>query len=240
MSEFNFKKGDSVLLRTPKFRMSYPHFAEPKPFMEKGKEKGEPKFGVEMILDGETGLIGWEYKNRETSAWEAVEDIRVLMVAVAKAEWGADFNVREAVLHGGLHWPLKDGNAKADEADAKKKGYGDVYRGKQILRTQSGEKYPPIISVIEAEGYHDLDRDKPDDMRIAKRLFVGGNFAKATLNLKAGDVQKKYLTFYINGVLFIEKGEPIGGMTTEDRFGGIEGGEADYDPTAGLDDDIPF
>lgn len=237
--EYNINKGDTVLLRTPIFVMSFPNLVDPDRFKENGKPKGDPRYGVDMIMDAESGIKGWFRKDRNAGTWGPVDDIRGLMVEVAKVEFGADFNVKASVEHGGMHWPLRSGDKKAAELEARKKN-GAMYVGKHLLRIQSNEQYPPVLTIMEdgpdGRQYRDLERDVAADMAIAKRRFRGGHFAVATCVIRAGEVQSKYLTFYVNSVLFAKEGQIIGGLTEpEDRFGGIVGGESDHDPTAGMD-----
>ena len=54
----------------------------------------------------------------------------------------------------------------------------------------------------------------------------------------------KYVTFYVNSVVFKKDGERLGGGSHMERLLGVKGGETTYDPTEGmksnLDDEIPF
>ena len=82
---------------------------------------------------------------------------------------------------------------------------------------------------------------KENDMAKANSLVVGGYYARANINGKSQETpQGRFVTFYVNAVLFFKVGVKIGGMTAEELFGGVEGGTSDADVTAGMDDEIPF
>jgi len=218
--------------------MSYSNLAEAKPFVNpKTGVKGEPQFSVEMLLQPDDLAA---FAVRRGDAWEDI-NVRNAMGEVAKNAW-PDLNIKEAVKHGGLGWPLKNGDAKkaAREANGKK---GDAYAGTFVLPVKSKQELPPQLYVVDNGKIVELDRYVDKDMSKIKQLFASGNFAKANVNVRAVEThQGKYITFYVNAVIFVEQGDRIGGMTAEDRFGGIEGGMADVDPTAGvdLDDEIAF
>jgi len=111
----------------------------------------------------------------------------------------------------------------------------------KVIPVKAKEGYPPALFVLDQGKFRELGRTNEQDMARAKDLFVGGHYAKASLNLKAMQTpQGRFLVFYVNAVLFVKEGQRIGGMSAEERFGGIEGGMAPHDPTDGLDDEIPF
>lgn len=232
------EKAKNYILRSPMFRMSFPNVIEPRAYMGTGAKT----FGVEMLLNpddlGKFQLLTDEKDESGASIWEEV-DVQKLMVKIAKDAW-ADINVKEAVKHGGLTWPLIDGDKKAADREAKGKK-GDIYKGYKVLKASSNEEYAPSIHIIDGGVYRELDRNSESDMAIAKTRFVAGYYAKASLSCKAIETpQGKFIKFYMNAILFVKDGERIGGMSTADRFGGIEGGSSDYDPTEGMDDEIPF
>lgn len=230
---------NSALVRTPVFRMSYANIIEPRPYMENGKPKGKPNYNVEMLIPVDD--MGSFYL-RTGDEWVET-DIAKHLVSMAKAEWGSDFSVKEAVKHGGMKWPIIDGTTKAVEGEKKGKKW-DAYEGCKAIRIKSNEQYPPSMFVVEGGKLRELDRDVPADMMRARKLFVSGYYAKASCNIVPNDVDdRKYLTFYCNAIMFYKEGEKLGGMSPEDRFGGVDGGATDYDPTGGsrdLDDEIPF
>lgn len=230
------KQPANLLMRTPVFRMSFPTFIEPRAYQDPNTgRKGDPEFNCEMLLT-EEDLD--KFQVRRDDDWEEI-NIKNAMAEVAKAEW-PDLSIREAVQHGGLNWPLKDGNAKADAREAKGKK-SEFYRGYKVLPIKAKADYPPQLYVQDKGKMVELTRSDESDMQRAKQLFVGGYYAKASVNLKALlTPQGKFLPIYVNAVLFVREGEKIGGMSPEERFGGIDGGVSDHDPTSGMDDEIPF
>lgn len=242
----------SLMIRTPVVRMFFPALVETKTFND-GKNKGNPEYGV--LLGVTKDQLG-EFEVRREDRWEKA-DIRQLAAEVAKAEFpGVD--VKQAVQHGGLNWPIKDGDKEADKNLKKaENGQGkkrEEYRGYQLIRVKSKADYPPQLFVVNKGQFQELDRMSDQDMKQAEKLFVGGYYAKFSLNLKATESpQGRFIPLYLTAALFAYEGERIGGMSAEERFGGIDGGLSDIDPTAGMsnapgpgpagddmDDDIPF
>ncbi len=109
-------------------------------------------------------------------------------------------------------------------------------------RVSSKEEIPPRLYCIEDGKKRQLVRGLDSDMEKASQLFRGGSYVYAELTVKAVKTpQGKFVTCYVNGVVFVKQGEMLGSPSMMDRYdGGITGGESDYDPTEGLDDDIPF
>jgi len=233
-------------LRTPKARMSYANLVEPRPFMKDGKPKGEPTFNVELLFDADDVNGGFDLS--VDGEWNSGTKLPHLLVEMVKEKWGSDFEVKEAIKHGGLHWPIVDGTERSE----KKPKLAEVYDGKKCIRVKSKEDIPPRLFARENGKIRELSRNDQRDLPIIKDLFASGNYVVCTVNAVCTEMDKtKYLTFYVNSVLFIEKGERLGGRSGDDMFSGIEGGETDVDPTAGmsdnsdnttddLDDEIPF
>lgn len=230
-------KSASLLLRTPVVRMSYPNLLTPKKFKDpKSGREGNPMYNFEMIMTPENLD---EFKVlRDDGNWEDI-NVSHAMAEVAKKEWPG-IDLKEAVGNKSLRWPLKDGNQKKAEREANGKK-GDVYEDMKIIPVKATEKWPPQLYVVEGGKFRELSRSDEKDRAKIEQVFVAGFYVKANVNVTTAFLNEiKYVTFYVNAVMFIREGERIGGMTAEQRFGGIEGGESDYDPTEGLDDEIPF
>ena len=179
-------------LRTPKCRLSYAQLLEPAPYMENGKPKGDPMYGAELIFeasDAENFEVHIE-REGEKPGYETV-NLPILLVEMAKERWGEDFNVKEAVKHGGLFWPIADGNKKAEG----KKRNAEAYEGKKVIRVKSKADIIPRLFVRTSGKIAELSRTDPTDVMKIKELFASGNYVVATLNAVAMSTpQGKYLT----------------------------------------------
>lgn len=230
----------SRILITPTFRMSFPALVKPRAFSGDGRQKdsGEKSYSVEMILAPED--LG-KFKMVDDQSGEFTDvDLKQVLAAVAKEEW-PDVSVKESVEKGNLHWPIRDGDAYADDREGRGKKGNDHYRGHKVVRLKASEEYPPRLYYTENKERKQVVRGSDSSEQRANQMFYGGAYAFAEITVRAIEVSgKKYLTCYVNSVKFVKGGERLGGKSLMERFDGVEGGESDYDPTEGLDDDIPF
>lgn len=234
----------SVTLITAPFILSYPKLLTPEPYMENGKPKGDPMYSFEGISDKDS-LSEWQEVNRVTGDFDTI-NVEKRLVALAKEQWGEDFSVKEAAKHGGLSWPFKSGDKKADDKGEK----GEHYRGRRFWRAKAlheinGNPNAPDLWVVTDGGIERVVRGTTAGNQRAQALFYGGAVCTAELNAVAGETaQGKYITFYVNAVVFQEDGERLGGGSNIERMYGVKGGKSQIDPTAGmpkdLDDEIPF
>lgn len=227
------QKAPSRVLITPTFRMSFPNLARPKAY----QNKGEPVYSLEMLFD--PGDLE-KFKMWDDGAGKFVDvDVKRLAAQLAKEYW-PDMNVKDAVAHGGLAWPFKSGDKRIADRQAAGKKAGDHYAAKVIINAKSSQDYPPSLYYVEGKERKQIARGTDAGDKRAAQLFYGGAYAFAELTLKPTAVQGKFLTFYVQSVRFVKDGERFGGQSMMDRFEGVHGGTADHDPTAGMDDDIPF
>lgn len=238
-------KNPSVTVVTQPFILSYPKLLKPEPYMENGKPKGDPQFSFEAISDPDALLL-WDILSKDADEF-IKGSIEKRLVVLAREKWGEDYNVKEAVQHGGLSWPFKSGDKKADAKGAK----ADHYRGKKSWRAKAlaeinGSPNEPTLYYIDNNGAPvKLLRGTEAGKQRISELFYGGAICTAELNAVAGTTgDNKYVTFYVNCVVFEEDGERLGGGSAIERLRGVKGGETTYDPTKGmsgsLDDEIPF
>ena len=234
----------SLTVITEPFILSYPKLAKPEPYMENGKPKGDPAFSFEAISNLDS--LNWNILNRETEEWRH-DSIEKRLVALVREKFGAEFDVRAAVQHGGLSWPFKSGDKKADEKGAK----ADHYRGKKFWRAKAiaiingNSNEPTLYSANDDGTLTKIMRSTEDGKQRITELFYGGAICTAELNAVAGETaQGKYVTFYVNSVVFEQDGDRLGGGSNIERLRGVAGGETSHDPTTGmdenLDDEIPF
>ena len=236
----------SATFFTAPFILSYPKLVTAEPYMEDGKPKGEPVYSLEAISDIDA-LAEWQEVNRDEGTFDPVK-IEVRLVQLTKELFGDDFNVKEAVKHGGLSWPFKSGDKKADDKGEK----GKHYRGKKFFRAKAkeeinGQRNEVNLYVNTGDGVERVVLGTTEGDRQAANKFYGGAICTAELNAVVGETaQGKYVTFYVNAVIFQDDGERLGGESNVARMYGVKGGKTQTDPTAGmkggkeLDDEIPF
>lgn len=234
----------SITVVTQPFIVSYPKLLKPEPYMENGKPKGDPAFSFEAIstLDD---LKAWLILDKSKDDF-VKGGIEARLVELAKEKFGADFSVKDAVAQKIMTWPFKSGDQRADEKGAK----AEVYRGKKFWRAKAlaeinGSPNEPTLYENASDGVIKLMRSTEAGKQRIGELFYGGAICTAELNAVAGETaQGKYVTFYVNSIVFETDGERLGGGSAIERLRGVSGGESATDPTVGmktdLDDEIPF
>lgn len=225
------------LTLSPKARMAFSTLIDPKPFKENGVEKGDPVYSAELLFRPEDmKAFRVEDPNNPDDLVEI--DLAVYLSRIAKEAWGSDFNVKEAVATGDLHWPIKKGESVA----AKRKGNTEHYDGMKVISVKTGEEYAPGLFYKDENGKEQkVNRAVKSEMETARRLFYSGAYVTVECSLKASIVSgRRYISFYLNSVDFVEAGERLGGgRSLRDRVRGVEGGESAHNPMAGMDEDIP-
>lgn len=250
-------------LVTPEFRMSYTSLIEARPFTDPqtGKPTDKKAYQTEALFAPDALS---HFKMFDEAQGKYVEvNLPQLLVQLANEAWpnmvfpeghpnaGQPMSVKqlfEVQLNKG--WPITRGEVVKSrrQANAQKKGKsfnGDHYDGTVVMNFKSNQAdnvQPPALSkVTSATTFKALERASDPDMRDAKNLFVGGNYAFATVSIVAQEFGGfRYLTPYVNGVRFTRAGKRIGGQSEMDRFDGVTGGASAHNPTAGMDDEIPF
>lgn len=232
-------KTGSRIVYTPPFRMSYPNLLKAKPFKDPrtGKEKGAPTFNVEAIFreqdSGKFHVIDPD-TNKQISGLEITD----ILKDIAKEYW-PNSTVKELFGDGNGKWPWMSGDKQAEKAEKKGKS-GDHYKDTKVMTFKAAEDYPPQLTCMHNGKAKTLKRDNDEDMKQAAEMFRAGYYARASINLKAMEVDgKNYITGYLNTIMFIREGEPLGRGSDADALAGIEGGEGDYIP-ADDDDEIPY
>lgn len=198
--------------------LAHPHLFEAQAYKANGKEKGEPKFGANLVL----------------TPGPELDEMKKKAAAVAKAKWPT-----RALSE--LKFPFASGDKLADKRKAKSgKDDGDYQRGKVVINARS--KYRPRLAIVANGRIVDLE----DDAAIAqhKAKFFFGAEVLAELNFVAYEnPEKDGVTAYLNLVLATGKGTRIaGGASASEVFKGYAGSVSAEDPTGGveLDDEIPF
>jgi hypothetical protein len=238
-------KTESITVITAPFILSYPKLSKPEPYMENGKPKGGPMYSFEGISALES-LAEWRLSNKEIGTFDTM-NVEAALVSLAKEHFGADFNVKAAHDAKELSWPFKSGDKKADEKGEK----AEHYRGKKFWRAKAmaeinGNPNSPNLYYAEGDDLVKIIRGTTVGEERIGQCFYGGAICTAELNAVAGETaQGKYVTFYVNAVVFEKDGDRLGSGSSIERLRGVRGGQTDYDPTAGmgndnLDDEIPF
>lgn len=237
----------SVTLITQPFILSYPKLFKPEPYIDQATKqpKGEPQFTFEAISELDD-LLTWDILDKDANEFIR-GSVEKRLVALAREKWGDDFDVKAAVQHGGLTWPFKSGDKRFEEKGEK----ANHYKGKKFWRAKAlaeinGNPNAPALYCDDGKSKAAklLRGTEAGKARIAE-LFYGGAICIAELNAVAGTTgDNKYVTFYVNSVVFKKDGERLGGGSHMERLLGVKGGETAYDPTQGmsgnLDDEIPF
>lgn len=232
---------DKLRLISPVFRMNHPAFDAPKTPKLKDGKKGKPAYGSDMILDAEA--LG-KFRMEDESGTVKEVNIDTLCREMAAKKWpGRELKEVFAKFKGGSNWPIKNGDkviAANNALDKPKKL--DFLAGKYQMACKAYPDYAPTLSYLEAGKRVELSRENPEDMKKIKKMFVGGSYALAELSMVPQETENgNYIIFYVNSVVFIRPGERLGGSSLLDRmdtFAGIEGGEADYDPSGDSLDDL--
>lgn len=232
--------GNSITIITPEFRLSFPTLIIPKPFRDKqGKEKGDPYYSLEMLFDPEDMK---SFKRWDEDSQELIDvDVAKVCVEAAKFAWPG-INVKEE-FRVGTNWPIHDGDKHADLKEQQGKKNVDHYRETKLIKAKTKQDYPPRLYIVENGKRVQLSQAMESDANRAKQFFTGGSYAYAELNCKGTESGiNKYISFYVNSVVFTRKGDQIGGSSLMDRFEGYKSQSTDYDPTSGMygDDEIPF
>lgn len=226
-------KNNPTILITPPFKLSYPNLLEPRPFMKNGKPKGDPKYSMEMIFTPED-MKNFKKWDDTTGEFKTVNFSEVCVV-VAKEEFEG-INVKEAVGSGDLSWPVRNG----DDIVEKKGEKAEHYAGSKVISAHCNQDYPPRLYYTDDGERKQLSRATDNGRDRIKQMFYGGAVAYAEVTVKAGDADGNYVTVYVNSVKFVKDGERLGGKSAMDRFEGVDGGSSDIDPTADMDDEIPY
>lgn len=238
----------SVTFITEPFILSYPKLLKAEPYIDPNTKqvKGDPVFSFEAI-SALSALAAWDILNKVEDEF-AKGKVEVRLVALAKEKWGADFDVKAAVQHGGLTWPFKSGNAKADEKGAKAEHYRGTkfWRAKALAEINGSPNEPSLYDGSGGELIKLMRSTEAGKQRI-NELFYGGAICTAELNAVAGVTgENKYVTFYVNSVVFERDGDRLGGGSRIEKMRGVKGGESPVDPSEGmqnkdtLEDEIPF
>jgi hypothetical protein len=227
-----------ISILTPNFRMSFPNLEKPRQFERNGKPQGEPKYSVEMIFAAED--MG---KFKTLNASDELVDVDIVKVCkeLAAKKWpGRELTeLFPKKSNGTTNWPVRKGDTLIALREAQGKGRNlDHYAGMFVINATGSAKYPPQLRCRRDGQVITLDRDNPEDVKTIKKLFGnGGNYASAEVSLVAQEVDDKYyVSFYLNKLMFKKEGKRLGGESLMDRFGGLDGGESDFDPTSGDSD----
>lgn len=199
---------------------------------KKYEGKGEEKYGATFVM------------SPEHPALKAIKD---RIVQLIKAKWPT-LDIGAAVKGGNLLLPYQTGERAIQKylANLAKKGKQpndrlNWLKGQIVLKANS--KYQPQLSVIQ-NGKVSQALDGPA-LTANKGKFFSGAEALVELNLKAYDAindnSKPGITAYLSTVVVTGKGTRRGGdVDPSVAFASYKGSTSDEDPTAGMDDEIPF
>lgn len=231
----------SRVLITPTLRFSYCNLLEARQVQKDGKPTGEKIFSLEGIIEPDNVK---KFKAWDENANAFVDvDFAAVCAQLAREAWpGIDLKEEFRV---GRNWPIHDGDKLSEKREAKKPGKAgnDVTKGMKVIKMKSKEEYPPRLWVPGqgGKGKIQLTQSLEADKGKIKNFFAAGNYGYCEITCRPSEVNDtKYITLYLNSVRYTKEGKRIGGQSMMDRFDGIQGGASEHDPTAGLDDEIPF
>lgn len=212
------KQDMSFMFNVP-VRGVYLNVFEAKAFKKNGKEVGEAKFGVTLMMEPDHPEL---------------KGLKAKMGEAAKAKWPSR-PLSE------LKFPLSSGDKAAEKAKAKGKNR-DFMKGLLVLTARS--KFPPVLSVLENGKIITLESDMAKAKYKAK--FYSGCVVAASVNFVAYDSDDgdDGVTAYIQSLLWVKDGERIGGRDQAEVFKSYQGTTTAEDPLAEdagvADDEIPY
>lgn len=214
MPEVN-AKADLSFTFNEAIRGAYMNVFDPKPFKKNGKEVGDPKYGLTLMME---------------PIYAGLPALKAKLAEAAKSKWPT-----RAMSE--LTFPLTTGDKAADKAKVKGKNR-DFMRGHVVLTARS--KYPPILSVLENGKIITLESDALKAKYKSK--FYSGCFVAASVNLVPyeGDDGEDGVTAYLQSVLWVKDGERLGGRDQAEVFKSYMGTTTSDNPLADDDEEIPF
>lgn len=166
-------------------RLSYPHLFRPESF-----EGQDPKYGCVLIIRKDDPQIA---------------KLKELIFKAGQEKWGN--KIQTGKWPGNLHWPLKNGDDKADT--------NPEYEGCYFISPTS--KQPVVL----------LDRAKRKLLEEDDKLYPGA-YVNASLAVAAFDANmKKGVSIYLNGIQFFADGERLAGHDATGDFDQLD--EDDFD-----------
>lgn len=193
---------EKCTIRTPKFRLSYPHLIEPQE-----QENGKPKYNMAMIFDADTDL---------TAVKTAITNAMRVKYGANKEDWPE-----------GWRRPIRDADKEAKKT---KKPVGPEYKGKLFIGASAQLDRPPELYDADKT---EIDRDSP----LAAKKFYAGCYCKAVIQAFAYEHMGKIgVSFGIEHVQWVGKGEKIGGKTDASKYLEDESEDEDSDSDDDSDD----
>jgi hypothetical protein len=199
---------------------------------KKYEGKGEEKYGATFVMPPDHPDL---------------KPIKDRIVALIKAKWPT-LDIGAAIKGGNLMLPYQTGERAVAKylANLAKKGKQpndrlDWLKGQIVLKASS--KYQPQLSVIQ-NGKVSAALEGAAITAFKGKFFTGAE-ALVELNLKAYDAindgSKPGITAYLSTVVVTGKGTRRGGgVDPSIAFASYKGSVSNEDPTAGMDDEIPF
>ncbi len=195
---------------------------QPRAFEQAGKPKGEPKYGITLLLDPD----GTDVKTA-----------RALLGQIAKEAF-PDVPIAK------IKMPIAMGDKLNEKRVAKAKKAIDFYKGKAVLTARSGNQ--PRLSAEIDGGVVDLT--DPDQIKANGKVFYAGALMLAQVNFAPygdavdadGGDSPPGITAYLNHVYSTGRGERIGGgAPAAETFKAYVGTASSFDPTQ-ADDEPAF
>lgn len=211
---------------------SFPNLDEARAVKGKnGAASGEPKFSDNFEFDADHADL---------------KGLKAKAFAIARAKWPG----RDLAYEAGTKdkegnpklpefvFPFTSGDKLADKA-VKNGKEREWSRGKAVITSRS--KFQPTLSVVVNGKIVDIDGN---DKAAIKKYFYTGVLVLAEFNFQAYDgvgQNPDGVTAYLNKVCSLNRGARLtGGTSSAETFKDYIGSASGYDPTEGLDEEIPF
>lgn len=215
---------DIIFQMTHPAVMAHPNLIVPKKFKgSNGKEKGEAKHSVVMVLSADHPDI---------------KGMKAAIVQAAKQKWPSR-DIAAAAKAGELKLPFTAGNKMIEKRKAKVEAQGKPYNGdadfqKDCTVFKAASLFPVGLAVAVNGAWVDVT----DDNRVVlQKAFYFGAMGMMNVTLRAYDGVdggKDGVTAYLTLVVSLNKGKHLtNSRSAADAFKGVAGSASMEDPTEG-------
>lgn len=217
---------------------------------KKGQEKGEPIFGLTVIMDpngDDAKALKIAMAKIADEMWPGrrrqLKEAKDALASAVASENAAQVAAQTALVASlELKFPIVSGDTQANESQKAGKD-GEFFRGQLVFKATSGSDKPPKLGILEGKTPRELAGAQHEIE--GKQKFYNGCYVvpsvwlKAYKNGKEGGIgEHSGVKAYLSSVLWVKDGPRIGGSSVADTFKAYAGNVTEEDPTAGAADDF--